>query len=74
MNALMNAFERLDLAQKALDDYVSSWYAPYQLDEPITKQDEHYNARYYSETRRLAADLNCARKEVISCARNLLTS
>jgi hypothetical protein len=47
------ALEDYDKAVKELDGFINAFYAPYQLDEPITAQERRTNERYYGHARRL---------------------
>lgn len=71
MESLKAAVERLEKAQKKLDDFRSTFYMPWEGDEPMTAEDRRARDKLRDAGMALALEVQNAQKELVSVAKVL---
>jgi len=69
MESLKHAVERLETAQKKLDDFRSTFYMPWEGEEPMTTEDRRARDKLRDAGMKLADEVKNAQKELVSVAK-----
>lgn len=71
MESLKQAVQRLEQAQKKLDDFRATFYMPWEGEEPMTAEERRARDKLRDAGMKLAEEVKAAQKELVSVAKTL---